>query len=95
MSTSNTSFGIKVGRALGNGAAYAVHGAALAAQSAGQFGKDVAAGSAVAYAEKSAELAEQRKLALAKALAAREAETLGAITEVKPVRQRKLATAKA
>lgn len=91
MSASNTSFGIKVGRALGNGAAYAVHGAALAAQSAGQFGRDVAAGSTVAYAEKSAELAEQRKLALAKALAMREQEVAVVAPAPAPARQRKLA----
>lgn len=100
MSTStNTSFGFTVGSALGKGAAYALHGVALAAQSTGQFGKDVAASASVAYAEKSAELAEQRKQALAKALAMREAGLLPAATEVvpaKPVaRQRKIATAKA
>lgn len=97
MSTStNTSFGITVGTALGKGAAYALHGAALAAQSAGQFGKDVAASASVAYAEKSAELAEQRKAAALAALARRAEVVAPEVVAVKPVaRQRKLATAKA
>lgn len=98
MSTSNTSFGIKVGRALGTAAAYGVHGAIKGAQLTGQFGKDVAAGAGQSYAEKTAALADQRKAAMLAALARRE-EAVGAAIEpvvVKPAaRQRKLATAKA
>lgn len=97
MPTSNTSFGITIGRALGTAAAYGVHGAIRGAQLTGQFGKDVAAGAGQSYAEKTAALAEQRKAAMLAALARRE-EAVGAAiepVEVKPVRQRKLATAKA
>lgn len=81
MTTStNTSFGITVGRALGNAAAYTVHGALSAAQYTGQFGKDVAAGATAQYATKAEELKAARMAAFLKARAAREAQA--DITEV-------------
>lgn len=78
--TTNTSFGITVGRALGNAAAYTVHGALSAAQYTGQFGKDVAAGATAQYATKAEELKAARMAAFLKARAAREAQA--DITEV-------------
>lgn len=92
----NTSFGIKVGRALGNGAAYAVHGVAMAAQASGQFGRDVVAGATDQYAVKAAELHAARVAAVLAHRAAREQALAGA-AEVEVVaaapakRQRKLA----
>ncbi len=98
MSTStNTSFGITVGRALGNAAAYTVHGALSAAQYTGQFGKDVAAGATAQYAVKAAELHAARVAAV---LAHRAAQEQAAdITEVvaapATAKQRKVAVRKA
>lgn len=64
MSNTNTktiSFGTKVGTAIGKSAAYAVHGAVLAAQSTGRFGQDVVAGSREGYTTMSEELAARRE----------------------------------
>lgn len=60
-STARSSIGLTIGRALGNTAAYTVHGAIRAGQMTGQFGKDVAAGAGAAYAEKAAQLAAERE----------------------------------
>ena len=96
MTTSNnTSFGITVGRALGNAAAYTVHGALSAAQHAGRFGQDVAAGATEQYATKAAELHAARVAAV---LAHRAAQEQAAdITEVvaAPAKQRKVVAAPA
>lgn len=96
--TNNTSFGTTVGRALGNAAAYTVHGALSAAQYTGQFGKDVAAGATEQYAAKAEELKAARMAAFLKARAAQEAQA--DITEVvaapAPAKaQRKVAVRKA
>ena len=52
--------GITIGKAIGNTASYAVHGAKGAAQYTGYFGKDVVEGTTTQYAVKSAELAQLR-----------------------------------
>lgn len=49
-----------IGSSIGNGAAYAVHGAVRTAQGTGRFGADIAASAAVSYTAKTAELREQR-----------------------------------
>lgn len=59
MSTSTT-IGLSIGKFIGNGAAYAVHGAARAASATGEFGKAVAAGATEQYGVKSNELAAHR-----------------------------------
>ena len=64
-STHTSTFGLTIGRALGRTAATAVHGAAVAATYTGNFGKDVATGSALAYTEHSLRLAAQREAAKA------------------------------
>ena len=61
MAQAQNTLGSTIGRALGNSAAYAVHGAISAAQYTGQFGKDVAAGATDAYGVKSAELLAKRE----------------------------------
>lgn len=76
------SAGKSVGKFIGNTAAYAAHGAVVAFNATGQFGKDVASGASDQYTAKSTELAARRS---------------AAIKEVVPVapRQRKLAAEKA
>jgi hypothetical protein len=64
--STSTSIGLVIGKALGNTAAYAVHGAARAAAATGQFGADVAAGATAQYAVKSPELEARRAELLAK-----------------------------
>mgnify|MGYP001766146506 CR=1 FL=1 len=65
MSASSTTFGTRVGAAIGNTAAYVGHGVAFSAQATGRFGADVAAGSAAAYTAKAAELKARREAAIA------------------------------
>lgn len=81
------SFGIKVGRAIGAGAALAVEGAVRGANGLGRFGADVVTGTEQGYAERSAQLRitraakdAARKAALA-ALAAQHTVALGAPSE--------------
>lgn len=57
----STTFGNTIGRGLGRAAATAVHAGAVAATYTGNFGRDLAAGSADAYAEHSVRLAAQRE----------------------------------
>ena len=76
------SAGTSVGKFIGNTAAYAAHGAVVAFNATGQFGKDVVAGTSQQYSVKSAELATRRDAAVK------------AVVPVAP-RQRKLATEKA
>lgn len=60
MTTSSTSFGIKLGRGLGYAAAATVHGAAVAATATGKFGADVVTGTTTGYTDHSARLAAIR-----------------------------------
>lgn len=60
MTTSSSSFGIKLGRGIGYAAAATVHGACVAATATGQFGADVVAGTSAGYADHSARLAAVR-----------------------------------
>ena len=69
MSTSTT-IGLSIGKFIGNGAAFAVHGAARAASATGEFGKAVAAGATEQYAVKSTELAAHRAALRAQAVKA-------------------------
>lgn len=61
MAQAHNTLGSTIGRAIGNAAAYGVHGAISAAQYTGQFGKDVVAGATDAYSAKSAELLAKRE----------------------------------
>lgn len=61
MAQAHNTLGSTIGRALGNAAAYTVHGAVSAAQYTGRFGQDVAAGATDAYGVKSAELSARRE----------------------------------
>lgn len=92
MAQAHNTLGSTIGRALGNAAAYSVHGAVSAAQYTGRFGQDVAAGATEQYAAKSGELAARRA-----ALAEQRAAAIGAAVEAAapPVaKQRRVATAK-
>ena len=60
MTTSSTSFGIKLGRGLGYAAAATVHGAAVAATATGKFGADVVTGTTTGYTDHSERLAAIR-----------------------------------
>lgn len=57
----NTTIGLTIGKALGNAAAYTVHGAVRAAEGAGRLGADIAAGATAQYTVKSEELAARRE----------------------------------
>lgn len=61
MAQAHNTIGSTIGRALGNAAAYSVHGAVSAAQYTGRFGQDVAAGATEQYGVKSAELSARRE----------------------------------
>lgn len=61
MAQAHNTLGSTIGRALGNAAAYTVHGAVSAAQYTGRFGQDVAAGATEQYGVKSAELSARRE----------------------------------
>lgn len=92
MAQAHNTIGSTIGRALGNAAAYSVHGAVSAAQYTGRFGQDVASGATEQYAAKSGELAARRA-----ALAEQRAAAIGAAVEAAaPVvaKQRRLATTK-
>lgn len=92
MAQAHNTIGSTIGRALGNAAAYSVHGAVSAAQYTGRFGQDVASGATEQYAAKSGELAARRA-----ALAEQRAAAISAAVEAAaPVRttQRRLATTK-
>lgn len=54
------SLAITIGRGIGYAAAATAHGAIVAANASGQFGKDVIAGTQAGYADHSARLAELR-----------------------------------
>ena len=56
-------FANSIGRAIGASAAYTAHAAAVSVKSTGKFGAGVVNGTADGYAEHSARLAAQRKLA--------------------------------
>lgn len=58
------SAGSIVGKFIGNTAAYAVHGAAVAVNATGKFGADVVATTGEQYSAKSAELAARRDAAV-------------------------------
>lgn len=58
--THTPTFGLTIGRALGRVAATTVHAGAVAATYTGNFGKDVATGTSLSYAEHSARLATLR-----------------------------------
>ena len=91
MAQAHNTIGSTIGRALGNAAAYTVHGAVSAAQYTGRFGQDVASGATEQYAAKSGELAARRA-----ALAEQRAAAIGAAVEAAaPVatKQRKVKTA--
>ena len=92
MAQAHNTIGSTIGRALGNAAAYTVHGAVSAAQYTGRFGQDVAAGAAEQYAVKSGELAARRA-----ALAEQRAAAISAAVEAAApavAKQRRIATAK-
>lgn len=61
MAQAQNTLGSTIGRALGNAAAYTVHGAVSAAQYTGRFGQDVVAGATEQYGVKSAELSARRE----------------------------------
>ena len=91
MAQAHNTLGSTIGRALGNAAAYTVHGAVSAAQYTGRFGQDVASGATEQYAAKSGELAARRA-----ALAEQRAAAIGAAVEAAAPavpKQRRLATA--
>lgn len=91
MAQAHNTIGSTIGRALGNAAAYTVHGAVSAAQYTGRFGQDVAAGATEQYAAKSGELAARRAALAGQRAAFTEAD----VVEVPaPARQRRVATAK-
>lgn len=91
MAQAHNTLGSTIGRALGNAAAYTVHGAVSAAQYTGRFGQDVASGATEQYAAKSAELAARRAALASQRAAFTEAD----VVEVPaPARQRRVATAK-
>lgn len=91
MAQAHNTFGSTIGRALGNAAAYTVHGAVSAAQYTGRFGQDVCAGATEQYAAKSGELAARRAALASQRAAFTEAD----VVEVPaPARQRRVATAK-
>lgn len=54
------SIAITIGRGIGYAAAATAHGAIVAANASGQFGKDVITGTQAGYADHSARLAELR-----------------------------------
>jgi len=85
MAQAHNTIGSTIGRALGNAAAYTVHGAVSAAQYTGRFGQDVAAGAADAYGVKSAELSARREQL---------AEQRGMVAIPVVAKQRRVATAK-
>lgn len=85
MAQAHNTLGSTIGRALGNAAAYTVHGAVSAAQYTGRFGQDVAAGAADAYGVKSAELLAKREQL---------AEQRGMVAIPVVAKQRRVATAK-
>lgn len=85
MAQAHNTLGSTIGRALGNAAAYTVHGAVSAAQYTGRFGQDVAAGAADAYGVKSAELSARREQL---------AEQRGMVAIPVVAKQRRVATAK-
>lgn len=92
MAQAHNTLGSTIGRALGNAAAYSVHGAVSAAQYTGRFGQDVASGATEQYAAKSGELAARRA-----ALAEQRAAAIGAAVEAAApavAKQSRLATAK-
>lgn len=92
MAQAHNTIGSTIGRALGNAAAYTVHGAVSAAQYTGRFGQDVAAGATEQYAVKSGELTA-RRAALAEQRAAAISAAVEAAAPVVP-KQRRVATAK-
>jgi hypothetical protein len=59
------SAGSTVGKFIGNTAAYAVHGAAVAVNATGKFGADVVSSTGEQYTAKSAELQARREAVLA------------------------------
>lgn len=85
MAQAHNTLGSTIGRALGNAAAYTVHGAVSAAQYTGRFGQDVAAGATEQYGVKSAELSARRE---------RLAEQRGMVAIPVVAKQRRVATAK-
>ena len=85
MAQAHNTIGSTIGRALGNAAAYSVHGAVSAAQYTGRFGQDVAAGATEQYGVKSAELSARREQL---------AEQRGMVAIPVVAKQRRLATAK-
>jgi hypothetical protein len=85
MAQAHNTLGSTIGRALGNAAAYTVHGAISAAQYTGRFGQDVAAGATEQYGVKSAELAARREQL---------AEQRGMVAIPVVAKQRRVATAK-
>lgn len=85
MAQAHNTLGSTIGRALGNAAAYSVHGAVSAAQYTGRFGQDVAAGATEQYGVKSAELSARREQL---------AEQRGMVAIPVVAKQRRVATAK-
>ena len=85
MAQAHNTIGSTIGRAIGNAAAYSVHGAVSAAQYTGRFGKDVAAGATEQYGVKSAELSARREQL---------AEQRGMVAIPVVAKQRRVATAK-
>lgn len=85
MAQAHNTLGSTIGRALGNAAAYSVHGAVSAAQYTGRFGQDVAAGATEQYGVKSAELSARREQL---------AEQRGMVAIPVVAKQRRMATAK-
>ena len=85
MAQAHNTIGSTIGRALGNAAAYTVHGAVSAAQYTGRFGQDVAAGATEQYGVKSAELQARREQL---------AEQRGMVAIPVVDKQRRVATAK-
>ena len=59
------SFGLKTGRAVGIVGAYAVEGVVRAALSAGEFGRDAAAGAEAGFVQKHSELLVDREARIA------------------------------
>lgn len=85
MAQAHNTIGSTIGRALGNAAAYTVHGAVSAAQYTGRFGQDVCAGATEQYSVKSAELQARREQL---------AEQRGMVAIPVVAKQRRVATAK-
>ena len=85
MAQAHNTIGSTIGRALGNAAAYTVHGAVSAAQYTGRFGQDVVAGATEQYGVKSAELQARREQL---------AEQRGMVAIPVVAKQRRVATAK-